>query len=459
MKFALFCSAVICAQTAVGLEQQADAPTAPIQLESTFQLDNESTLATADDGSEVQLVGCEKSGPCKCNKCSCFGYSRSGGCGKCFNWGNDFSLSVGAGIRASYNSIEGANPANDGRKQDFNINNARLYFNGQGHERIGFEFNVDVNNAQNFDLHQTNGFGSQDEGELRVLDAILKLQLTDTLHVWMGRFLPPSDRSNLDGPFYLNAWNFPFAQIGYPNIFQGRDDGVSLWGEYGGGAFKWQIGAFEGESAGGTNFVGQPGTDNLMFTARVTLNLLDPEPGYYNASTYYGEKDILAIAAAVMHRSDALQNSAGSGAVDYTGWNIDALYETKLCNCGVITFEGAYYDFNDNDGFIPGNGPVTLPPSFGPRQGNSYFVLSSYLFPKQHCFLNVKGNFQVLGRYQSYDRDMVGQTAGGVDDQTDLQLSYIMFGHNARISAVWSQLDTPGAENSDTFTIGSQFQF
>jgi len=54
---------------------------------------------------------------------------------------------------------------------------------------------------------------------------------------------------------------------------------------------------------------------------------------------------------------------------------------------------------------------------------------------------------------------MLGETAGGVDDQTDLQLSYIMFGHNARISAVWSQLDTPKANNSDTFTIGIQLQF
>jgi hypothetical protein len=369
-------------------------------------------------------------------------------------------LTGGAGIRASYNAIEGGNPANGGTKQDFNLNNARLYFNGQGHERIGFEFNTDINNAQGFDVSGSGGgFGSLDEGEMRILDAIVKFQLTDNIHLWTGRFLPPSDRSNLSGPFYANAWNFPFAQFGYPNIFQGRDDGAALWGEHGGGKFKWQVGAFEGESIGGPRFVGQPATDNLMFSGRIVLNLLDPEPGYYNASTYYGEKDILAIGATLMHRSGALFDAVAAEAVDFTGWSIDGLFETKLANGGVVTIEAAYYNFNDNDGAISGGGPVTLPPSGGNRQGDSFFVLSSYLFPREFCLLSVNGQFQVMGRYQRYDREAIGGGGGGMDDQVDLQVNYIMFGHNARISAVWSRLDTEATSDIDTLTIGTQVQF
>ncbi len=34
---------------------------------------------------------------------------------------------------------------------------------------------------------------------------------------------------------------------------------------------------------------------NPEFVMRLVANLLDPEPGYYNASTYYGEKNIAAI--------------------------------------------------------------------------------------------------------------------------------------------------------------------
>ena len=383
----------------------------------------------------------------------------------CFKWGKDTWLKAGAGIRASYNAINATGVAN---RQDFAINNARLYFNGQGHPNIGFEFNTDVNNAQGFDESPFGGqaapFGTFQNGEMRILDAILKFKVTDNIHVWTGRFLPPSDRSNLSGPFYINAWNFPYTQFGYANIFQGRDDGAAVWGQLGEGVFKWQFGAFEGENDGGPVTIGHPASDNLMMNGRLVLNLLDPEPGYYNQSTYYGEKDILALGASVMHRHDALSDPVGPGQADYTAWNLDFLYEQNLAGIGVVTLEAAYYDFNDNNGVLvsppfAANTPVTLPPSGGPRQGESYFILGSYLLPGTYHIGCLEGAFQILGRYQEYDRDNVGGTAGGIDEQRDVQLSYIMFGHNARISAVWSQLDLLDGRNVDTFTLGTQLQF
>ena len=410
------------------------------------------------------------------------GCTKCAGCGPCFVWGKDTFLKVGAGLRASYNAIENGNP-NGGTRQDFNVNNARIYMNGQGHKRIGFEFNTDINNAQaivpgnGWDLHGVNGFSSMDEGELRILDAIVKFQITDNIGLWMGRFLPPSDRANLSGPFFQNAWNFPFTQIGFPNIFQGRDDGAALWGQYGGGVVKWSLGVFEGENSGAATAIGQPGTDNLMVNGRFVVNLLDPEPGYYNASTYYGEKDILALGGSFMHRKDALASTTGVGAEDYTGYNMDFLFERKLSNCGVVTFEAAYYDFDDdNGGYVNGAGDivgVTLPPSGGYRQGESYFALGSYLFPRKFCLFNVNGQFQAMLRYQEYDRDSyagdssdsvsapTGAIAAGTDEQWDIQLNYIMYGHNARISAVWSQLDDgiSGESNIDTITVGTQLQF
>ncbi|MFP6613320.1 MAG: hypothetical protein VB835_13500, partial [Pirellulales bacterium] len=295
-------------------------------------------------------------------------------------------------------------------------------------------------------------FGTTELGEMRVLDAILKFDLGCNAHIWFGRFLPPSDRSNLSGPFYLNAWNFPFVQLGYNNIFQGRDDGVALWGERGGGRFKWSVGLFDGENLGGRDVAGQPGVDNLEVAARVTLNLLDPEPGYYNSSTYYGEKDILAIGLAVQHRSAALATS------DSTNWNVDVLFEKALGNCGVLTLEGAYYEYNDNFGSAPSGGPVLNPVTGGTRQGDSHFLLASYLLPREVCLAGYPGKWQVMARYQEYNHD-----AGvPVAEQWDLQLNYIMFGHDARLSAVWSELDTTSGSAgalSNTFTLGAQVQF
>ena len=426
-------------------------------------------------GSQVALTSyAAKSNTCDlcCPNICCSddtGYSQCGDAGYCFAWGEDTWLKVGAGIRASYRAIEGFNPANGATAQDFNLDNTRVYLNGQGHPNIGFEFNMDVNNAQGFDdidpaLVFGSPFGSFESGNMRVLDAILKFKLTDNIQLWMGRLLPPSDRSNLDGPFYLNAWLFPYVQFGYSNIFQGRDDGVALWGEHGGGRFKWQVGLFEGENTGAPFTAGHPATDNLMFAGRVVLNLLDPEPGYYNQSTYYGEKDILALGASMMHRHDALADFVGPGQADYTAWSLDFLFERKLANEGVATLEAAYYDFDDSDGVNPVTGlPVLNPTFFGnfaTRQGESYFVLGSYLFPGSVSFGCLDGRIQVMGRYQQYDHDTVGFVPGGVDDQVDFQVNYIMFGHNARLSFVWTQYDPfAGANNLDAFIVGGQVQF
>ncbi|MFP6667208.1 MAG: hypothetical protein VB876_07845 [Pirellulales bacterium] len=392
-----------------------------------------------------------------CDAKACDAVEADCGCEKgnccCFAWGTDWSINVGAGIRTSYNAHDSGNPGNGAAIQDFNLNNARIYLNGQGHDRIGFEFNTDINNAQGFqDNHNGSPFGTTELGEMRVLDAVLKFDMGCNAHIWFGRFLPPSDRSNLSGPFYLNAWNFPFVQLGYNNIFQGRDDGVALWGERGGGRFKWSVGLFDGENLGGRDVAGQPGVDNLEVAARVTLNLLDPEPGYYNSSTYYGEKDILAIGLAVQHRSAALATS------DSTNWNVDVLFEKALGNCGVLTLEGAYYEYNDNFGSAPSGGPVLNPVTGGTRQGDSHFLLASYLLPREVCLAGYPGKWQVMARYQEYNHD-----AGvPVAEQWDLQLNYIMFGHDARLSAVWSELDTTSGSAgslSNTFTLGAQVQF
>ena len=408
-----------------------------------------------------------------CNEEGCF--SNQGNNGWLHRFDECKWVKVGAGIRTSFRSRErvltgpGTQTVPSNRHQnDFNIDNARIYISGQGHPLLGFELNTDINNAQGFDL-LSSGFGGEslDAGEMRVLDAIIKMKLTDDINLWAGRFLPPSDRSNLDGPYYLNAWLFPYTQFGFNNIFQGRDDGAALWGQYGEGAFKWQIGLFDGENSGAPIDIGHPQDDNLMVCGRIVANLLDPEPGYYNSSTYYGEKDILAIGASFMHRPDALVGPAGGlTTADYTSWNLDFLWEQQLGNSGVVTIESAYYDFDDGNGTAAASGlPVRNPTGiFGDlanRQGESWFLLASYLAPSNVRLGSLNGKFQVLSRYQQYDHDTVGGFAGGVSDQIDLQLSYIMEGHNARITALWTSHDaaSAGRNDMDAYILGTQLQY
>jgi len=348
-------------------------------------------------------------------------------------------------MRASFNLAEDAAPNGSDWSRDFNLDNLRLYLSGQGNEYLGFEFNTDINNAQFLDVGAT---PFEDGGDVRVLDAVVKIAFADWANLWFGRFLPPSDRSNLDGPFYLNVWEFPFVQFGYPNIFQGRDDGAALWGQLGEGQFKWQVGAFEGTE-------GLPNSDeHLMFTARLVWNLLDPEPGYYNQSTYYGEKQILAIGAAVMHQQDAVGTIAAPR--DFTGWNVDVLFELPLSNDAVVSVEGAYYDFDDAGATVIEAAPGIF--TALSRQGQSYFVLASYLIPTTIYLGNIQGRLQPHVRYQQYDRDF--PAAGAAEAQVDIGMNYIIDGHNARLVAVYQRRD-PGLGQSDIdiVRLGAQFQF
>ena len=65
-------------------------------------------------------------------------------------------------------------------------------------------------------------------------------------NIWVGRFLPPSDRANLYGPYYAHHWAVytDGVQDGYPFIFQGRDNGAMYWGQF--GKVKVSAGAFDG---------------------------------------------------------------------------------------------------------------------------------------------------------------------------------------------------------------------
>ncbi len=57
--------------------------------------------------------------------------------------------------------------------------------------------------------------------------------MSPQFNIWVGRFLPPSDRANLYGPFYAHEWDVytDGIQDGYPFVFQGRDNGVVYWGD------------------------------------------------------------------------------------------------------------------------------------------------------------------------------------------------------------------------------------
>ena len=339
-------------------------------------------------------------------------------------------FSIGLGFRSSFAVTEDGAPNGQDSSSGVNFTNMRLYTAAKVHENVTLEFNTELGNATSrFDTDQA----------IRVLDAVAKFSFKG-FDLWAGRFLPPSDRSNLDGPFYLNNYDFPIVQA-YPAIFAGRDNGVAIMKEYAGGKFKWSYGLFEGRT-NSTNLDTNPDqADNLLHAARVTYNFWDPEPGYYTTSSYYGAKDVLAVAFVYQREADGAGTSTTAG--DFTGWNVDVLMEKKLQNGGVVNLEGAYYDYDLDD-----KTDASL------TQGEGYLLLGSYLIPKQIGW----GKVQPYVRYQHFARDnLTGD--GGNRRRAEGGVNYIIDGQNAKISVLYfSDRNGSNADPKNTFRIGLQFQ-
>ncbi len=362
-----------------------------------------------------------------------------------FAWSPEKWAKVGAAIRTSFNSQNNNNVGGGGNY--FTIDNARLLTSGQVTKYVGYELNTDVALA-NGATPESLRFPSS----IDLLDAVAKFETGGTVNFWAGQFLPPSDRSNIDGPFFINGWDFPFVS-NYPAVFDGRQIGAAYWGQIGEGRLKWSIGAFDGtgatlESPFSAPLDTPPNLQgNIQFDARVTLNLLDPEPGYYHQSTYYGKKDIFAIGFAIQMQDDATGTDADPH--DFLGMNIDVLFERKLENDGVFTLEGAVYRYDDQDLVTSG------------RQGTSGFVFCGYMLPYVLDLGPAAGRLRPYLRYQQYDYDYIAAAAANeqYDQGIDVGTEYVLNGPNARLTAVWSQRDIVSGSRVQIFRIGAQVIF
>src|ERR1700761_2012834 len=169
-----------------------------------------------------------------------------------FGPNNDESISIGLGLRGSVTSDQRGN-ATGGQSTDFNLDSVRLYVNGQLTKQIGATLNTERDG----------------NGNIEVLDGYARVEFRDEINLWGGRMLPPSDRSNLDGPYYLSSYNYPGVVSQYPSKFDGRDDGVTVWGKLLEKKLTYAVGVFNGHDriAGAANQA-----DNPLFAGRIAYN-------------------------------------------------------------------------------------------------------------------------------------------------------------------------------------------
>lgn len=328
-------------------------------------------------------------------------------------------VSVGAGLRTSFRAQEGA-AGGDGDKwnNDFNLDNIRLYLNGQIHKYLKVEFNTDCQTCSN-------------GGEVRVLDAIGKIEVDPLYNLWVGRMLVPAERREMNGPFFSPVYNIfsagtPFEPADYNVVIKsdgtsagsfGRDDGATFWGAAFGGRFQYAVGFFRG-LRGGAN-----ADDNILYAQRFAYNFLEVEknPGYYTSGTYYGKGgDILTVGVSNQYQQDGAGTEDDPG--DFRGTTVDVLFEKVLGDAGVITLNGEYKNYGISGGYSQASRDAGG--GFDMFEGNAYDFSGMYLFPQKIWI----GQMQPFLRYVNVD-----PSTSVSRDVYEAGVNYIIDGHNAKV--------------------------
>jgi hypothetical protein len=327
-------------------------------------------------------------------------------------------ISVGAWGRIG-TRLQGPNEPKELKHFGMDETTLELHFDGNATHEIGLTGNVIAG------LDDANGDGLIDtqNGSVRLLDLIARFDIDDAFHVWGGRMLVPSDRANFSGSWFAAPWYYPgtfeFTAGGNGQFIgpqsqgpNGRNDGLTIWGQAEGGLFKYYASAFT---------LWDP-TSKPWWTGRLNLSLISPEPGYYHSSTYYGGKDLLAIGIAGAFKKDGGSFTPMTGPQagvtlidDASTFNADVLFEKNLQEGGVLDLEGAFY-------LYPGDYEVFK---------HSYLFVASWMTADKVG----PGKIQPLVRFQ---QAKVRGREPGSDDSTDtsleVQIGYPIAEYGARLA-------------------------
>jgi hypothetical protein len=183
-----------------------------------------------------------------------------------------------------------------------------------------------------------------------ILDAIAGFTPLPEFQIYAGRLLVMADRYAPSGPWSMDEWFYPGFFVGTPPAVpkagpSGRDMGVVAWGAPLGGHVKYYLGAYQ---------LQDPALSPLL-SGRVQVSLLSREPGWFQRTTYYGERDLVAIGiggqiqnnGSVMAMPPAMAGMTPPPALldDYREVNADLIVEKRFGGLGALSLEGAYYNF------------------------------------------------------------------------------------------------------------------
>lgn len=297
-----------------------------------------------------------------------------------------FKVTTGIGFRAALR-VQGSDPEelNDIGFDEINV---EPRFSGKVTDVVAWTANFTVSGRSN----DTAGLGPI-AFEAKAMDLVGQLDFDDAFHLWVGRMLTPSDRSNFSGAWFMSPWNYPgvfFANGAYvgPRGTEeiGRETGVVAWGHDSEGKFKYYVGVMDLD---GNAPYTDPNDDTVtvpavdfktiypLYVARLGYAIIGSEPGFYGSSTYYGSQDILALGAAFRHQKGIVD---GTDDDDKTEFNADLLAEFNS-SAGTFTGEVGYYNYSgspyENQVLVVGSYTTANPVGIGKIQPVVQFQMAT----------------------------------------------------------------------------------
>ena len=352
----------------------------------------------------------------------------------------DSNLELGFRLQTQFlSSTNSQADANEDHEEKFDLRRARLWL--EGNVTKWFKFFIQMGNNI--------GPGTDNETEdVLLIDGFINLHLHDFAQIIMGEHMAPAGREHLttsaammaidrpgitgynltwglNGGAVFNTAAFEDGNLDLEGDANIRDIGATLFGSTSLNEFvhaKYYIGAYNGIQFRNND------EDKERITARVQLNLFDPEPGYYNLSTYLGKKKTIAFGASIDHQQRIARDTATNDNINYIWYSIDAFADIPV-GPGSTTFEAGYSNLDLEDSTSLRDSASGPPKNAKETEGKGFYVQSGYYLEN----LNIQP-WALFERWYSDASDDVGSWSAW-----RVGLSYFFKGHNANIKVGFEQ--------------------
>ena len=259
----------------------------------------------------------------------------------------DISLNAGWWGQVWYQHVSDMDTNGDGKfdddLNDFLVRRSYFYLKGTLTSELSFFLHVASDKLGMDEINNDSGKGLGSGIALR--DGWINYKLSgDDLMLQAGRMYIPFTRNyGTTSTKSLLTTELDWGQGGLrSNIFYpsniGRDDAVTLWGNILDDKLQYRFMVGDGEESRAKN-----PDDTMRFAGRLSYNFFDPETKWFNAGTYLGTKQVLALGIGTDYQKDMV---LGGVEDDYSAWTVDLHYDQPLNNGDNLTFTASYIDIS-----------------------------------------------------------------------------------------------------------------